>query len=338
MLVLARIVLFSFCLCSLPMAEAQLLSQPQIFNRCYTQLTGRSVPLNHVVMRQVKAGTMTALAACEALLDKTELAAGSGMLTQTDPEAALVLNNFYTFHRTWLPGNTVEQTVGLNGENGFGTRDIYDATEPGLAITKAVFMQGAKYSDVLTDATGVHAIRRDDPAVTARTGLSIPLVSRGTVGNNANYNLNIFNFSSLTLPYNGMSTNSILMALPKIEVGELVGVRSTTENAMVPNVALSYLDPAGEKKGNTIPGLNYTFNLFQTLGGGVLGTPIYLMMNFGHPLGLPMNGSLKLPRRWSQTNMTTFMCATLPALREADVRQFVVGTSSAPFAQQPGRS
>lgn len=311
-------------------ASAQQLSEPQIFNRCYTQLTGHAVPLNHAVMKLVKTGKISGVQACANMLDKTELDAGSGMLLSQDAESQWILNNFYTFHRSWFPGNTTEQIAGITDEVGMGTRDVYDSTEPSLALTRSVFKQNAKYSEVLTDSMGVHGIRREDPAVRSFYGFNVTFPGRRVYGNNPTLDANIINFSSMTLGYSGRESNAVLMTMPKIEVGELVGIRSTTESFMVPNVAAAVLTGT-ERKGNNQPGLNYTYNFYQTMGGGVLGTPIYLMMNFGHPLGLEMNGSIKLPRRWAQTNMTTFMCATLPALREADVRQFVVGNSTAPF-------
>ncbi|WP_374032361.1 hypothetical protein [Bdellovibrio bacteriovorus] len=112
-------------------------------------------------------------------------------------------------------------------------------------------------------------------------------------------------------------------------MGELVGVRIATDNATIPNLSLQPL--GADKRGSDQPGLNFSFNLFQTQGGGVLGTPIYLMLNYGHGRGLEANGTTKVPRRWSQTNMESFLCAELPALRENDIRQYVVGNSSAPF-------
>ncbi|WP_413290528.1 hypothetical protein [Bdellovibrio sp. HCB337] len=299
--------------------------------RCYAHLTGRPLPIAHTLRTQVETGKITATAACEQILDKAYLGA-NGYLTSTgDMEARAVLQNFNNFHRSWFPGNIVEGIQEYGLETSRGTQDIYDSTEPGLAVTRALFAQDGRYSEVLTLPTGVHALREEDAAVKARIGWNVNFPGRRIFGNNGPLDLNLFHFSPLT---GGFNTNSdvstaFFMNLPKIEVGELVGVRRTTESVTIPNVNLFPL--GGYVTGNSIPALNFTFDLYKTMGGGVLGTPIYIMLNYGHGRGLMANGTTKVPRRWSQTNMTSFLCANLPALRESDITQFFVGTSSAPF-------
>jgi hypothetical protein len=313
-------------------AQAQTLSEPALFNRCYSQLTGRPVPRNHAVMAEIVTGKANALSACDNLLEKAALNPSSGLLnSSTDLEANWILNNFYAFHRSWFPGNTVEQIQNYNDETGLGTRDIYDTTEPGLALTRALFMTGAKYSDVVTLPTGVHAVRQDNAFIRKLIGWSVSFPGRSVLGNNTNSDRNEFNFRAASGGFDGNSdtTNSLFMILPKIETGELIGVRSTTESAVIPNVNMS---PLGDSTpGSSVLGLNFSFDIYKTMGGGVLGTPSYVLLNFGHELGLKMNGQVKVPRRWALTTMETFMCATLPALRESDVKSFLVGNSSAPF-------
>ena len=313
-------------------AQAQTLSAAAFYNRCYSQLTGHPVPLNHAVMAQVRSGKLNALVACNNLIEKAVLNPSSGMLSPIDDkESFWILNNFYSFHRSWFPGNTVEQIQNYNDETGLGTRDIYDTTEPGLAITRSVFTTGAKYSDVLTLNTGVHGIRQDNNFIRNLIGWTVSAPGRSVFGNNTAFDGNLFNFRATSGGFDGSpdTTNSLFMVLPKIETGELVGVRTTTESSVIPNVNMS---PLGDSTaGNSVPGLNFSFNIFQTLGGGVLGSPSYVLLNFGHELGLPMNGQLKVPRRWAKTTMETFMCSTLPALRESDVAQYFVGKSSSPF-------
>lgn len=311
-------------------ASAQPMSEPALFNRCYSQLTGKPVPLNHATMAQVRAGKVKALDACNALLDRTELQ-GSGMLVNGDTESRAILNHFYDFHRSWFPTNTVEQIQEYNEEMSRGTMDIYDSTEPGLAVTRAMFAQGARYSDVLTLGTGVHAMRQENQTIRNMIGFNVTFPGRRIAGNNGGLDQNLFNFRAFSGGYDGNSdtTQATFLTLPKIEVGELVGIRLTTESFAIPNLSLHPL--GDDKRGNDQPGLNFNFDLFKTHGGGVLGTPIYLMLNYGHGRGVEANGSTKVPRRWAQTNMNTFLCQSLPALRESDVRQFVVGNSSAPF-------
>lgn len=309
-------------------ATAQNITERAFYARCYSHLTGKPVPLGSAVMAQIKAGNKKAVDACNELLDKAELDANSGVLIQNDSEGRAVLNNFASFHRSWFSANTVEQIQDNNNENSNGTMDIYDSTEPALALTRAMFVRSGRYADVVTLGTGVHGMREDQPMAN-KIGVNwmVNFPGRRIFGNNGNYDVNKFDF----VPFTGNvgDLNNLLYAtFPKIEVGDLYGIRPTTESVITPNVNMQ---PFVDSRGQNQPGLNYSFDPYKTLGGGVLGSPIYLMLNFGHGKGTRSNGALKLPRRWSQINMTTFMCATLPALRESDVAQFVVGNSTTPF-------
>lgn len=316
-------------------AFAQSLSEVGFYNRCYSHLTGKPVPLGNATMAQIRAGKMKALDACNTLLDKAVLDPNGPLINRNDAEARAVLNNFYDFHRTWFPTNNVEQIQEYSEEMSRGTMDIYDSTEPSLALTRAMFAQNSKYVDVLTLGRGFHAQREENQAVKNMIGWNVTFPARRLYGNNAGFDQNLFNFRSITEGFiqndiaQGVPYTSTFINLPKIEVGELVGIRIAGESANIPNVSLHPL--GDDKRGSDQPGLNYSFDLFQTYGGGVLGMPIYFMLNYGHGRGLEANGSTKVPRRWSQTNMNTFLCADLPALRESDVKQFLVGNSSAPF-------
>lgn len=312
-------------------AHAKTVSEIGLLARCYAHLTGKPLPPAHNLRSQVESGNLTAAAACEQVLDKASLAVNGYLTNSTDSEARSILQNFNNFHRSWFPGNIVEGIQEYGLETSRGTQDIYDSTEPALAITRALFAQDGRYSDVLTLNTGVHAIREEDAGVKARIGWSVTNPSRRIYGNDSGISLNLFHFSPYTGGFdsNSDTTTAFFATLPKIEVGELVGIRQTTESANIPNVNLYPL--GGYVPGHTVPSLNFSFDLYKNLGGGVLGTPIYLMLNYGHGRGTMANGTTKVPRRWSQTNMTTFLCANLPALRESDITQFFVGTSSSPF-------
>lgn len=312
-------------------AFGQSLTEVGLFNRCYSHLTGKPVPLGHGTMAQIRAGKVRALDACNALIDKAELDPSGPLVNRNDSEARAILNNFYNFHRSWFSANSVEQIQEYNEEMSRGTIDLYDATEPGLALTRAMFGRNARYSEVLTLPTGVHAQREENQAVKNMIGWNVTFPGRLIYGNNPGFDENLFNFRAYADGFNGNSdtTNSMFVNLPKIEVGELVGIRVKGESANIPNVSLHPL--GDDRRGNEQPGLNYSFDLFKTFGGGVLGTPIYFMLNYGHGRGLESNGTTKVPRRWSQTNMNSFLCAELPALRESDIKQYVVGNSSTPF-------
>lgn len=325
-----RIYVWGFALALLlsQSSVAQELSQQSLFNRCYVHLTGQAVPLGHALMAEVKSGKKTALAACSQILRKAQLSA-TGQLTNTaDAEAKAVLNNFYSFHRTWFPSNFLDTISGYSSGEHNGTVDIYDATEPALSLTYSMFGAGQKYSDTLTRSTGVRAIRVENAAVKTRQGWVASHPGR-FLSNNVNMQNSPFTFRDPTPKVTAISRNinkhiSVLANnMPVLTVGDLVGVRPTTESFIVPNISLK---PSGDRntdKGVMATGLNYTYDFFKTQGGGVLGSPIYMLQYYGHGFNMKFNGSNKVARRWSQQNMQSFLCASLPALRESDIASFI---------------
>jgi hypothetical protein len=279
-------------------------------------------------MAQIKAGSLQAVDACNALLDKAALDPSGPLVNAGDAEAKAILNNLNTFHRSWFPRGVVEQITNYSSLEENGTGDLYDTTEPALALTRAMFANGAKYSDVLTLSTGVHGMRYNDPAIMAKLGWVATNPLRRTYGaTRTDFNTSWTQFMrSTTAKFNRATdpTDTQFLTMPTIEAGELIGIRPTTESVIVPNTT-------GPTQGNFIANFNYSYNFYKTYGGGVLGSPSYLIMNNGHGEKMVQNGGRNIYRDWSMTNMNVFMCATMPTLREADVASFVVSTSSLPF-------
>src|SRR4051812_46364678 len=80
-------------------SPAETLSEPALFARCYSQITGRPVPVGHPLMVKVRAGQATALDSCFAILAKGTLGANGQISDKNDSESVAVLNQFYNFHR-----------------------------------------------------------------------------------------------------------------------------------------------------------------------------------------------------------------------------------------------
>jgi hypothetical protein len=315
---------------------AQQLSQQSLFNRCYVQLTGKPVPLKHPMMANVIQGKISAVEACTEILKKAQLGTNGEVTNKSDNEGIEVLNNFYSFHRTWFSTNNLDTVSGYSSSEQNGTIDLYDATEPALALTFSMFGNNQKYSDTLNRTMGVRAIRIEDDTIKTRQKWVAANPGR-MLNNNAAMEQSPFTFRDATPLKTVVARNfnkhiSTKANPPIISVGTLVGIRPTTETFTIPNISLMPLggDTLNDK-GNLTPNLNFTYDMFKTFGGGVLGTPIYLMQNYGHPMNMQFNGGNKVPRRWSQQNMQSFLCASLPALREADIIKFLDTKSEFPF-------
>ncbi|MGZ3723358.1 MAG: hypothetical protein ACXVA9_10530, partial [Bdellovibrionales bacterium] len=164
-------------------AFATSLSEPALFARCYSQITGHPVPIDNVLIAKVRAGQMKGLDACFAVLDKAKLNASGALADSNDPEALAVLGQFYNFHRSLFNVSTQEQLPEADREYGTSTDDLFDITQPALAMTK-VLLGGHKFSELLTTLGDVRAVRRAVPKLDASGGYLVNSPSRRVYGNN----------------------------------------------------------------------------------------------------------------------------------------------------------
>ena len=318
------------------------ISPTALLARCYGQITGLPIPFNHPLLAAVRTGQTSAVAACVSVLDKAQLndqntvSAGA-----SDSEAVAVMNTFNNFHRSWFSTTKIEDIIDHGPDTGQGTYDIYDPSEPALAITYHLFKSSSPYRDVLRDSRGFTATRQENIAIKNLGGYQVSMPSRRLYGNAFDYELNIIVLRAGNLVgdliksfLSDVQTNERLQ-MPLIQVGNIVGVAPQSQSFTIPNVVLN---PLGIKDGGVFvrdgkaeSGLNYSYDFYNSFGGGVLGQPIYLMMNVGHPKGLAYDGAEKLPRRWALNSMQTFLCSQFPVLREADVASFLDQNGTAPF-------
>lgn len=130
-------------------------------------------------------------------------------------------------------------------------------------------------------------------------------------------------------PTNGAETGHpmsdfILSNASFAPVGELFGVQpSGNPTVSFPtNPVDNPFRPAG------------TVNMHQSLGGGFLGTPAYLLLNVASLSSYQdykTDGSLNLHRRWGKAVFHDSLCRELPVVRDADIGQFVDPMSTASF-------
>lgn len=304
------------------------LSEAEIYQRCYVHLTGRPVPLKSDVLKKVKNGQALALSSCFELLDQVSLNENGSLKSKT-PETLKILNNFYDLHRTWFSVNTVDQ-MGFSKDFGIGTEDIYDSTQPALSITKSLFDEQGQYKNVVTSNKDVRAMREENGLVRSKIGWAVSFPGRRWYGNNADFDVNKFSFRNPENEAWDNGKNSVESILPKVAVGELVGITVENQQFEAPNFSLKPLANSN-RNANNEPNMIRNWNIFENWGGGVIGSPIYFMLNYGQDLGVQANGTTKLARRWSQANFNSLMCRTLPSLRETDVRPFLDEQSDAPF-------
>jgi hypothetical protein len=102
-------------------------------------------------------------------------------------------------------------------------------------------------------------------------------------------------------------------------MGELIGIKSSGPQL------LSY--PAFGRDGAG------SIDLYRNLGGGLLGTNSYLLLNMAEMKedNYMTDGGVKMHRRWGKAIFNDLLCRELPAVRESDVVSMVDVNSSIPF-------
>lgn len=329
------IVFFLFINC---WADPIVLSEQKLYRRCYAQLVQSPIPRKDPTLQRIKDGQIKAIDACLNLINEADL--DNQGLTKADPVIfgsvpQKVLRTFSEFHNTWFSANSITQIQDYNEELERGSTDLYDPYEQSYFLTRALFTKDARYSSVLQGTERLKSVRMEDiKHITAVRGgpYASKAPSRRVIGDSPLFGENLIVFNSMNIGYTGDGNarpDEDFVKAPMVAIGALVGIQSLTEPFTIKNLNL---DPLGNfQAGNLQPNLQFTYNLNQSHGGGIIGLPSYFMMNYGHGRGLKFNGTTKLPRRWVKSMMETFMCATLPTLRESDITDLVVASSNTPF-------
>jgi hypothetical protein len=289
------------------------LSEIALFNRCYSHLTQKRLPRNHPLRTAVMAGQTTATAACLSVLNGASIqnsGANEGLLASDTEEGRAVLKTFNDFHRSWFPNDDLPASIPEGVEFFKRTRDLHDEGESALHLTRALFSSGASYAEVVTGTTAMEALRTNGALTDADLADAQRLKTSSVAGQGG--------------------TSVTLNAL-HVQTGDLLGVRKMSSSPEKFNKEILTSHPVYLDR---YIYYNRPIKYNQSLGGGVLGTPSYLLLNLGRPDTLPMNGGLRLARRWSKAVMKDLMCRDLPAIRITDAFpkvQKTVTPSTPPF-------
>ncbi len=142
------------------LAETQL-TEPQLFLRCYAQLTQTSLDPQSSLLLPVQNGTKTAAQACLEIFDRGSLTTGGTTLVNRQNAVSLaVLNTLHRLHASWFSER--EYFVSGAGPANQGLRDYFDTDSPAFFFTRAVFRPNTDFKTVLTGTKHLRAIRSDN--------------------------------------------------------------------------------------------------------------------------------------------------------------------------------
>lgn len=266
-------------------SRARILSNVEVYRRCYTQLTQKAVPPKDPVLLQIKAGSKLPVAACMELLDRAKFRTSDGnrLDNPTDPVAINVLNTMNQVHQTFFLITDLAETTFVNTIAGM--KGMYDPGEPALYYTKALFDSTSAFSSIVTSNNNLRADR-------------------------------ITNNPTVSTENNNVST-SVFAADPNFSwasIGSLLGVMPTGTRTIASTIGSA--------------------DMGATRGGGILGTPTYLLETVNEPSNLKTN-SFTMTRKWAKSVISDFLCRELPIARLSDTDGFVDSSTNAhPFRQE----
>lgn len=274
----------------------QAISPKALYFRCYSDLTGYPPDFESPMLKNVVLGKVPALRACEELLSSIRFDKNENSALNLQSEEALrVVNLFHDLHTSWFNAKSIPATS--NGLSDDSTKDVYDPSEPALYFTRALFHPNLPVRSTVTSDSSLRTIRNG---------------GQKELG-----------------PYSGMNikNDSIYTQgpLPAAEQGELIGIVEQKE------VSIPFALRPTDSAQPTLAG-KHTF--FRHFGGGILGSPSYMLNSFIMSYDFQADGGIYTPRIWAGAVMHDLLCRNLPVLRPEDVTSYVAPQSSLSYRKE----
>lgn len=293
------------------------ISNLELYVRCYQQISRMRPDLRSPDYVQVKAGQKDPIQACLQLLDLAKLSRVEGdqilLPNANDMLSRNILKTVNDLHLGFFSNRDLSKT-GYAGALP-GTRSVYDETEPGLILTRALLAPNARADEILTGSTAYRGVR-----VSVNPAVFWP----SYIGNNS------MRITQKTLiagdsGFGGMAPYPVTQRLSDLtSIGQLVGIEKMP-SIVVPATS-SPSNPFAPQGGSPIANFNLNFHA----GGGIIGSPMFFMLNSNMDnVGFRSNGGLHMPRRWSKYVLQDLLCLDLPNLKAEDVQ--VYPNSTIPF-------
>lgn len=313
------------------MALSSPLSELQVFHRCYKVITGRAVPLGHSLEAQVRSGAKAGDVACLEVLNSASLNSSTGKINSNMyEEAHLILERFYSFHISWFGVKDFSEMMGFNAYRTENSDNIFDLTEPALALTYTVLSANKPpYDNILRGYDNYMAQREVDPIINENLGTNQLYPSRRHyLGGNAQVPpLLVKKDGARFLGRDADSTSTFDITGNHIQVGELMGIQKLPRSMVIPNynpLTSSQIPNIGIKQLPSESALStdnaiVPLDIVRNQGSGILGMNSFLVANWGLNPGFTMDGSVNMARRWTESWMQSLLCRELPVLRTSDV-------------------
>lgn len=290
-----------------------------LFKRCFAHLTGHIPSRSLSLYTSVKNKEIEPITACLQILDAVQIDATTGLAayvvsgrSATADESTIasqVLQNFHSLHRTRFVSDNFETAL-PSGTRWSDTNIVHDETSPGLYLTRVLFFPGAPYSSVVTLTDTLEAVRSNgSQSVTTFTN-------------------NTYNSSTKASGTEALQTSTTNLG---VHSGELIGLRSITANSTDSSATAKAAKKVRLDKSKTEERSLHQ-HLGAGIGGGILGSQAYLLLNHGQAEDAKSDGGLVIARRHARNSLKELLCRDIPPMRETDGIPYVQSetTSSTP--------
>lgn len=292
------------------------MSAGEIYARCYDRFVHAPIAMSDSVYLAVKAGTKNPTVACMELLQKGNLKSANSQLelnNTNDPLARKVFANMHMLHNSWFQSRTF--SIFTNQ-----TLNVLDLEQPALYYTRSLFRPNTSVRDVLTLNGGLSGVRK--------APLGAPVINHFKVlfptAPNSLFTFGSENFSSPMNPILTTVSNDI-----QTQAGDLVGIR--TAPSLIHQTFTSRLGaadrrgPAAADQNNTQIDQELLYlskqpeNINQHFGGGILGSPVFILQNTNLERNMVAYKEYNNHRRLASRIFENILCHQLPTLVDADV-------------------
>lgn len=311
------------------------MSDGEIFNRCYMKLFKNVVPrtasLGKTLMDSVLQKKISGPAACVVLLEQSEFI-DNGQVRKakftsypklSERENQALIQNLHNFHTNWFSKKSLE-FAGASLDQ--ATYVLRDSDEPSLYLTRALFSNNVRLDTIFTYNKSMRGVRvTPDKTATSRWQSKPMAILNESYYSGANPGIFLLSY--------GNSVNlDVLSSIPVadsqlVPFGKLVGVENTG-SLNLPLITITTTAMADSKQNTDLQAAiaqrRRNVDLFEHLGGGILGSQTFIMKNTNLTLNQTAPGRANDPdqviaRRLSSRIFEDLLCHQMPTLREEDV-------------------
>ena len=278
-------------------AEARVLGPIELANRCYARLTRKPLPRADARLKKIVT-LANAADFCSALVDAPVVDKTSGKLSIasntwgiTLDEGLRILATFNDLHRSWFRYDDLNGASGQISINFYYKSrawNLYDEAEGALHVSRALFTPDVPYKEIVTGTMSVEAIRE----------FEVPTEAFKRTDPSGNWD------------YSGVGNGPF--QIPGVMRGKLLGVRAITDDnpKRVGDLDFTIYPSQSNNAVSIHAGNQWLLRPNSTIGGGLLGTNSYLLLNLGR-IG-DYDGGVAQPRRFSESVLKDLLCRQSP--------------------------